>query len=97
MVVCILRIIRGRAMRVRDGRGPWGWEAALLPQLCEQVDHLTEAVECQQVHGVLGGRCRSGIVRRTHGQGGVRAIRQLDDQVGISALSDAYNRDALTA
>ena len=69
----------------------------MLPELCDQVGHLAQPVQRQQMRGGLGGRWNPRVIGRTQREGGVGTVRELDNEVGSSPLSDADNCDALAA
>jgi hypothetical protein len=77
--------------------GLWGGEAPLLTKVLKQVHNLSQAVECEQMQRAFRGRRHPGIIRRAHRQGGVGAIRQLHDEVGVSPVPDTDNGDPLAA
>ncbi len=73
--------------------------ASLLSQAFEKLGDQAKSVKVQQVRSVHAGcrrSCRC-IVGATHGNGGMRAIWQLDNEIGISAAADPHDRDLLAA
>jgi hypothetical protein len=74
-------------------RGP----TPLLPEVLQEVDDLTQPLKCQQMRRVPGESCCACIVSRGHGKCGVGPIREPHDEVGINALADAHDGDALAA
>jgi hypothetical protein len=63
------------------------------------VDNLPESLEVQQGQGVtvqsVGGSWRLASVRPAHGNRGMRAIGQANDEVRISTSTDANDLTAL--
>jgi hypothetical protein len=74
-----------------------GGNAPLLPELGEQVGHLAEPVQRQQMHGRLLGCRDARVIGRTQREGGMGAVWELDNEVGISPLPDADDHYALAA
>lgn len=68
-----------------------------LPEVLDELGGLAQAVEGEQVR--RAGRDledgRGGVVSAAHGDGGVRAIREPDDEIRIDAASNANDLDAL--
>lgn len=77
--------------------GPRGGDTPVLSELCDQVGHLAQPVQRQQMCGGLYGRWSPRVIGRTQREGGVGPVRELDNEVGISPLPDADDRDALAA
>jgi hypothetical protein len=69
----------------------------LLPELGEQVGHLAEPVQRQQMRGRLWGSRDARVIGRTQREGGMGAVWELDNEVGISPLPDADDHYALAA
>jgi hypothetical protein len=74
-----------------------GGDTPLLPELGEQMSHLAEPVQRQQMPGRLWGSQDARVIGRTQREGGMGAVWELDNEVGISPLPDADDRDALAA
>src|SRR5262249_4768824 len=74
-------------------------EASLLAEALDELGHPTQAVEVKQVGGVAGERGSRGIPRRVVGgadsDGGMVAIRQPDDDVGMLTVADADHQQLL--
>ena len=74
-------------------------ETSLLAEALDELGHLTQAVEVQQVGGVVGERGSRGIPRGSVGRadrdGGMAAIRQPHDDVRLFAAPDADHRQWL--
>ena len=72
---------------------------SILSQALEQLRNQAKPVKVQQVRGVGVGYRRScrHIVGATHSDGGMCAIWELDNEIGISAAADAHDRDLLAA
>src|SRR5262249_19424738 len=74
-------------------------EASLLAEALDELGHPTQAVEVKQVGGVAGERGSRGIPRRVVGgadsDGGMVAIRQPDDDVGMLTVPDADHQQLL--
>jgi hypothetical protein len=95
----------GPVMLPRFGRFRWygivmdrgsapGWS-----QPIEQLDDPTQTVEVEEVLGPGLRRQirRGGVIGAAQGDGGVAAVREPDDEVGIIPAAKANDRDALTA
>ena len=74
----------------------------VLPSWCQPCDErssLTQPREGKQRHrrkgGIVGARAR--VVGPTHGDGGVIAIGETDDQIRVCSLAQTHDGDALAA
>jgi hypothetical protein len=78
------------------GAAPLG-AAPVLAEVLQQLGDLAEAVEIEQRHLTPRRlwRSRGLVVRPTQGNGGMGAVRQAEDHVGISASADADDFAAL--
>ena len=77
--------------------GIWQRKASSCPQALQQVEHVAQTTEIEEVSGSgrrLSDRWRS-IVSEMHGDGGMGAIGQTDDDVRIHPLPDTYHDDLL--
>ena len=72
--------------------------AILLADVIDELDHLAETVEIQQVSGngwgVKSRGCR--VVGPTHRNRGMETAGESDDEIGISASANANHLDLLT-
>jgi hypothetical protein len=73
-------------------------EASLLTEALDELGHLTQSVEIQQMRGREGrkGRIRRSV-RGTEGDGGMVAIRQPNDDIRSLAATDADDGELLPA
>ena len=72
-------------------------KTSLRTQAIQQLDHLPEPVEFEEVGSSdrqfsLGGRR---VVGQTHGDSGMGAIRETHDEVRVSTAPDTNDRDLL--
>ena len=71
----------------------------MTAECVDELSHLTQALEIKEMRRERGKKGRRGrgdrVVRRAEGDGGMAAIRQLDDDVGILAAADADDRQLL--
>jgi hypothetical protein len=67
-----------------------------LAEVFQKLDDLAEAAEIEQRHLTpRRWRSRGLVVRPTQGNGGMGAVREAEDHVGISATADADDFAAL--
>ena len=82
------------------GGGTCGGIATGPAELLDEPDNLKQALDIEEVVGqgrrVVQTR-RAGVVGPTHGDGGVAAVRESDDQIWIVPSADADDLDPLTA
>jgi hypothetical protein len=93
-------MILSRSGQVRRGEvGVVGRVATLASDAIEEKASLTEAVKIEEVirpgRGLALGR--RGIVRAAHGDGGMVAVRESDDEIGIEASADLDDLELLSA
>ena len=77
--------------------GSWRRKASSCPQALQQVEHLAQTAEIEEVSS-SGGRLRDrwrSIVSEMHGDGGMGAIGQTDDDVRLHPLPDTNHDDLL--
>ena len=92
--------ILSRVGRARRGgvRVPGRW-ATLASDVVEEQTDSTKPVEVQEVirprRGLAFGR--GGIVRAAHGDGGMAAIRESDDEIGVESSTELDDLDLLSA
>jgi hypothetical protein len=70
-----------------------------LGDVIEEPDHGPKPLELQEVLGRRWGRDVGGqaVVGAAQGDGGVAAVREPDDEVGVVPAAQANDLDALTA
>lgn len=92
-------IIRGGTTGREQGGAGRGGDTGVLTAALHQARALAQSLKRAQRCGALSrGRWRRArIVGRTHGERGVGPIRELDDQVWITALPDPDQQDPLAA
>jgi hypothetical protein len=91
-------MILSKVGRVRGGeRVVVGRGATLARDAVEEEKDLTEPVEIQEMlwpgRGLVLGR--RGVVRATHGDGGMVAVRESDDEIRIEPSAELDNFDPL--
>ena len=93
---CVRRHQRLPQTVVVDGGAEF---AGVLVHPRDERSSLTQPRECKQGHrrkgGIVGARAR--IIGPTHGDGGVIAIGETDDQIRVCTLAQTHDGDALTA
>ena len=92
-------ILSGVGRARRGGvRVPGRW-ATLASDVVEEQTDSTKPVEVQEVirprRGLAFGR--GGIVRAAHGNGGMVAIRESDDEIGVGSTTELDDLDLLSA
>ena len=95
MGMILPRIGRGRGDVVAVGRRrPTVWSHAI-----EEQEDLTEAVEIQEVFGPRRGinLGQGEIIGAAQGDGGMPAVGESDDEIGIVAATEADDLDPLIA
>jgi hypothetical protein len=95
MGMILPRIGRGRGGVVAvSRRRPTVWSHAI-----EEQEDLTEAVEIQEVIGPRWGinLGQGEIIGAAQGDGGMPAVGESDDEVGIESAAEADDLDPLTA
>jgi hypothetical protein len=93
MILSKVGRVRGGEMGLIDRR------ATLVRDAVEEEADLTESVEIQEIlwrgRGLVLGR--RGVVRAAHGDGGMVAVRESDDEIRIEPSAELNNLDPLSA
>jgi hypothetical protein len=93
-------MILSKVGRVRgEERDVIGRRATLARDAVQEAADLTESVEIQKMlwpgRGLVLGR--RGVVRAAHGDGGMVAVRESDDEIRIKPPAELNNLDPLSA
>src|SRR5262249_5045034 len=73
-------------------------ETSWLEEAVDELGHLTQALEIEQMKRVRkGSRGAGGVVRRTERDSGMAAVGQTDDDGGGLAVADADDGQSLSA